>query len=57
MGGVAKRNKAVLLFARKIGQPKYWHRLLHATIDVCVGELVGKSIYFCENIAFIEIFL
>lgn len=35
MGGVPKRNKVVLLFVRKIGQPTYEHWLLHATVDIC----------------------
>lgn len=35
MGGVPKRNKVVLLFVRKIGQPTYKHWLLHAMVDTC----------------------
>lgn len=57
MSGVMQRNQAMLLFVRKIGHPMYQHWLLHAAMDVYVGELHGKLIYSGKNITFIEIFL
>lgn len=56
MGGVPKRNKTVCYLRRKqvsLNKSVGCYMLQ----QIYVGELVGKLIYSCKNIALIEVFL